>query len=197
MVVASTSQVYGNPSVRTPLNEDAPMMPENPYAVSKMSADLTALLYAKRYAMPVMVARPANHIGPGQSTDFVVPAFASQVAAIAAGKREPVMKVGNLDSEREFTDVRDVAHAYRLLLEKGNPGQAYNIATDHFVKIRYILEKLCELAGAKPRIETDPNLFRPTDTQARLDASRIRNDVGWIPSIALDQTLKDILAACR
>ncbi|MBX7260014.1 MAG: GDP-mannose 4,6-dehydratase, partial [Candidatus Hydrogenedentes bacterium] len=138
---------------------------------------------------------PANHIGPGQAKDFVVSSFASQVAAIAAGKHEPVMKVGNLESEREFADVRDVVRAYRLILEKGTPGRAYNVATDHFVKIRYILDKLCELAGVKPTLEIDQALFRPTDTQARIDTTRIRTDVGWIPNIPLDQTLKDILAS--
>jgi len=194
-VMISTSQIYGNPPHRTPLDEDAPMMPEGPYGVSKMAADLTSLLYARRYGMPVMTARPANHIGPGQSPDFVVSAFATQVAAIAAGKREPVMKVGNLDSEREFTDVRDIVRAYRLLLEKGTPGRAYNIATDRFVKIRYLLETLCELAGVKPKLEIDPALFRPTDTQARISTARILADVGWSPQISLDQTLKDVLAS--
>jgi GDP-4-dehydro-6-deoxy-D-mannose reductase len=197
IVVASTSQVYGNPQHRTPLPEDAPMMPENPYAVSKMAADLTALLYAKRYGMHAVTARPANHIGPGQSTDFVVPAFASQIAAIAAGRHEPVMRVGNLESEREFTDVRDVASAYRLLLDKGKAGSAYNIATDRFVKIGDVLRKLCEQAGAQPRLETDPNLFRPTDTQARLETSRLRLETGWAPRYSLDDTLRDVLASCR
>ena len=194
-VMISTSQIYGNPPHRTPLDEDAPMVPEGPYAVSKMAADLTSLLYARRYGMPVMTARPANHIGPGQAPDFVVSSFATQVAAIAAGKREPVMKVGNLDSEREFTDVRDIVRAYRLLLEKGTPGRAYNIATDHFVKIRQVLEKLCDLAGVKPKLEIDQALFRPTDTQARISTARILADVGWSPKIPLDQTLKDVLAS--
>jgi GDP-4-dehydro-6-deoxy-D-mannose reductase len=177
------------------LSEDAALLPENPYAVSKVAADLTTLLYARRYNVPFMTARPANHIGPKQSTDFVVPAFASQVAAIAAGKRDPLMKVGNLESDREFTDVRDVCLAYRLILEKGTPGRAYNIATGRFVKIRFILEELCRQAGVTPKLETDPALFRPTDSQARLDTTRLRTETGWQPRFTLEQTLKDILAS--
>jgi GDP-4-dehydro-6-deoxy-D-mannose reductase len=194
LVFASTSQIYGNPAQAAPLTEDTPLQPQNPYAVSKMAADLTVLLYARRYQATFMSARPANHIGPQQSTDFVVPAFAAQLAAIAAGKCDPCMKVGNLDSEREFTDVRDVCLAYRLVLEKGTPGRAYNIAAGRCVKIRTILDELCKLTGVVPKLDTDPSLYRPTDVQARLDATRLRTEIGWQPRFTLEQTLKDVLA---
>jgi GDP-4-dehydro-6-deoxy-D-mannose reductase len=195
VLVVSTSQVYGNQPRGAPMDEDAPLAPESPYAVSKMAADLMTLLYARRYGMHTMTARPSNHIGPGQSSDFVVPAFAAQVAAIAAGRSEPLMRVGNLESEREFTDVRDVAFAYRLLVEKGRGGFAYNIATDRFVKIGYILDTLCTFAGVKPKLETDPKLFRPTDAPPHLSTRRLIADTGWEPRVTLEQTLQDVLAA--
>lgn len=197
VLVVSTAQVYGQRAGPAPFDEDAPFAPESLYAVSKLAADLNALLYAKRYDLPAMTARPCNHIGPGQSPDFVVPSFARQLAAIAAGRAEPVLRVGNLASEREFLDVRDVASAYRLLLERGCPGAAYNVATGRFVTIQDVLDLLCRLAGVRPRIEIDPARFRPTDTQPRLDTAKLARDTGWQPRFTLEQTLADVYAATR
>jgi GDP-4-dehydro-6-deoxy-D-mannose reductase len=193
-VVVTSSQVYGPRRSEQPLAEDAEPRPDSVYAVSKLAADQCALLYAARYGMHVMTARPSNHVGPGQSLDFAVASFAAQVADIAAGRREPVLRVGNLESEREFADVRDVARAYRLLAEKGLASRAYNVATARFVRMRYILDHLCRLGGVSPRIEVDPARHRPTDTMPRLDTSRILADAGWSPGIELEQTLADILA---
>lgn len=197
LLVVSSSQIYGSAPSPEPLTEEAPAAPDSLYGVSKLAADLNSLLYARRYGMPVMTARPCNHIGPGQSTEFVASSFAQQLVAIAAGRREPVMKVGNLDSEREFMDVRDVARAYRLVIERGRAGQAYNVSTGRFVRIGYLLEKLAEYAGVRPRIEVDPARFRPTDVQPRLSAARIERDTGWRPTFALEQTLADIFAAAQ
>lgn len=191
----STSLIYGNKPRETPLDENANCEPDHAYGITKLSADLSTLLYHRRYGMPVMTVRPANHIGPGQSPDFVVPSFAKQLREIAAGKTEPRMSVGNLDSTREFTDVRDVARAYRLLLERGVAGSAYNLSSGRFVTIRWILDKLCEIAGVKPEIVVDPKFFRPTDTQPSLDWSRLARDTGWHPEIPLEQSLADIFAA--
>lgn len=197
ILVVSSSQVYGLQGSHRPLTEDDPMNPDNLYAVSKLAADLTALLYTRRYGMAVMTARPCNHIGPGQSADFVVPAFARQVNEIATGRCEPHMRVGNLESTREFLDVRDVVEAYRLILEKGQPGLAYNVGAGVSVHIGLLLEKLCELAGVKPVLEVDPQRFRPTDAHPVLDATRLRNHTGWQPRYSLDQTLADALAELR
>lgn len=194
-LVVSSAQVYGNTPRGQPLTEDDALEPDNLYGVSKVAADLMALLYARRYGLAVMTARPCNHIGPGQSTDFVVPAFAAQLKAIAAGQREPVMRVGNLESLREFADVRDVARAYRLLLESGTGGRAYNIATGKLVKIGDLLNQLCQVAGVQPAIEVEPKFYRPTDAQPALDTARIAADIGWAPQIPLERTLADILAA--
>ena len=192
ILVVTSAEVYGRSPSATPFTEETPMMPSNLYAVSKMAADLTVLLYARRYAMPVMTARPENHIGPQQSPRFVTTAFAGQAIRIARGEAEPVMRVGNLDSERDFTDVRDVARAYRLLIERGRPGEAYNIASGQPVRIRVVLDELCRIAGIKPEIKVDPTLFRPTDNSPSVDSSKIRLEVGWKTEIPLSETLRDI-----
>jgi GDP-4-dehydro-6-deoxy-D-mannose reductase len=195
VLMISTSQIYGNTQRPEPLKEDADCLPDHVYGVTKLSADLTTLLYHRSRGMHTMTARPANHIGPGQSPDFVVPSFAKQLREIAAGRREPVIRVGNLDSIREFTDVRDVARAYQLLIEKGVGGSAYNIGCGRFVKIRWILDKLCEIAGVEPEVVVDPALYRPADALPGLDITRIREDIGWAPEIPLEQSLADIHAA--
>lgn len=197
VLVISSAEVYGMRNCSRPLTEDDPMEPENLYAVSKQAADLTALLYTRRYGMQVMTARPCNHIGPGQSADFVVPAFARQVNEIATGRSEPRMRVGNLESTREFLDVRDVVEAYRLILEKGRPGQAYNVGAGGSVRVGLLLEKLCHLAGIQPRLEVDPQRYRPTDARPVMNASRLREHTGWKPRLSLDQTLADALAELR
>jgi GDP-4-dehydro-6-deoxy-D-mannose reductase len=194
LLAVTSSQIYGNEPRPEPIREEDKCEPDNIYAVAKLAADYTTLLYHVRHGQFTMTARPANHIGPGQSPDFVLPSFVRQLHEIAAGKREPKMLVGNLDSIREFTDVRDVARAYRLLIENGKPGQAYNIASGRFVTIRWILGKLCEFAGVQPEIVVDPKLFRPTDEQPHIDFTRIQRDTGWCPEIPLEQSLADIYA---
>lgn len=189
----SSALVYGNRPRPAPIRETDPAEPDHLYGVTKLTADLTVLLYARRYGMHALSARPCNHIGPGQSADFVVPSFARQVAAIRDGRQPPVMRVGNLDSEREFADVRDVARAYRLLVEKGSPGRTYNVATGRRVRIGWLLETLFAHAGIRPRVETDPALYRPTDAQPLLDTSAIRADTGWEPVIRIEDTLRDVL----
>jgi GDP-4-dehydro-6-deoxy-D-mannose reductase len=197
LLVISSAQIYGVRAGEPPQDEDAPFAPGSLYAVSKLAADLTTLLYARRYGMAAITARPCNHIGPGQSIEFVVPSFARQVADIAAGRQPALMKVGNLQSEREFMDVRDVARAYRLILEQGQVGRGYNITTGRIVKIGYVLEELCRLAGVQPRIEINPARFRPTDSQPVLSAARLTRDTGWRPERRLEDTLADIYAAVR
>ena len=193
LLFVSTAQVYGLTARPTPIREDDPLRPVSLYAVAKAAADTTALLYARDYGLDIRTARPHNHIGPNQSPQFAVPAFARQVKAIRNGAA-PLMKVGNLDNRRDFTDVRDVAVAYRLLIEKGHSGAAYNIASGHEVRMGDILDQLCELAGVHPEIVTDPTLFRPTDQAPVLDCSRLRADTGWTPGLPLARTLADILA---
>lgn len=194
ILVVSSAEVYGlRPRPRL-VQEDDPLDPDNPYAISKAAADLMALLYARQHGLPVMTARPYNHIGPGQNTHFVVASFAAQLAAIAQGKAPALLKVGNLDSRRDFTDVRDVARAYRLLLAHGQPGRAYNLCSQKAISIRAILDTLCELSGVHPAVEVDPQLFRPAGERPGLDTTRIETDIHWKPEIPMTMTLRDIIA---
>ena len=193
MLVVTSAEVYGSHPAPAPLAEDAPYRPDNIYGVAKAAADHAALLYAAHHRLDVMVARPSNHIGAGQSKDFVSSSFASQLAAIAAGAA-PRMRVGNLDQRRDFTDVRDVARAYALLLERGRAGLAYNIASGRMIPVRDILDTLCDIARVRPQVEVDPALFRPNENRPSYDTARIRAHVGWQPEIPLRQTLETVYA---
>lgn len=192
ILCVSSAHVYGMKARSTPIREDDNLAPDTVYAVSKAAADQLVRIYFSQYGLNTMVARPHNHIGPGQSPNFAIPAFASQVKAIRDGA-QPVMKVGNLDNRRDFTDVRDVARAYRLLLETGVPGRAYNITSGRETRIGDILDLLCKLAGVKPEITRDETLYRPLDQNPVLSIERIRRDTGWEPRIPIEQTLADIL----
>lgn len=193
VLVISSAEVYGRQSGQRPVNENDPFYPDNPYAVSKAAADRITLLYARQYSMHTMVARPGNHIGPGQSPNFAVASFATQLGAIAAKKCPAVIKVGNLDNKRDFTDVRDVARAYRLLIEKGRPGEAYNIASSRETSLRTILDRLCEITGTKPDIEVAPERYRQPEKRPQLDTAKIAHEAGWKPEITLATTLRDIM----
>jgi len=194
ILVISSAQVYGSTGSVRAVSENKPIAPVSMYAISKATADLTTLAYARQFNMHTMTARPNNHTGPGQSARFAVPSFARQVKAIARGESEPVIKVGNLESERYFIDVRDVARAYRLLIEKGRPGEAYNISSQNRIKIGTLLDNICSLAGIKPQYIVDPEKFRPTDSSPILDISKLQNVTGWKPEIDLFKTLRDILS---
>ena len=193
VLVVTSAEVYGSHPAPAPLAEDAPYRADNIYGVAKAAADQSALLYAAHHRLQVMVARPSNHIGAGQSKEFVSSAFAAQLAGIAAGAA-PVIRVGNLDQRRDFTDVRDVARAYALLLEQGLPGHAYNIASGRMLAVRTIFDTLCDIAQVRPQVEIDPALFRPTDDRPSYDTTRIRAHVGWQPEIPLRQTLETVYA---
>lgn len=198
ILVVSTAQVYAfEETAAQPLTEDAEIRPTGIYAISKAAADLATLGFGVHHGMHTMTARPNNHIGPGQSPSYAAPSFALQVAEIAAGHREAVMAVGNLDCMRDFTDVRDVARAYRLLLEKGEAGKAYNIGKGRLVSVRTLLDTLCGLAGIAPEIRIEPNRFRPTNASPLLDTSRLTERTGWRPAIPLARTLGDMLDEAR
>lgn len=194
-VIVTTAQVYGAPADTGPIKEDTPFAPSTEYGRSKAEADKAALDYAGRYGMHIITVRPNNHTGPGQSPKFVVPSFASQIKAIARGEQDPVISTGNLESIRDFSDVRDITRAYRLLVEKGRPGEAYNVSAGNMMSVRSILNKLCELAKVRPKIEIDRHKYRPTDRSPLLDTSKIVTDTGWEPVFTIDQTLQDMLAA--
>ncbi|MDD5677332.1 MAG: GDP-mannose 4,6-dehydratase [Kiritimatiellae bacterium] len=194
ILVVSSAEVYGLRARPRPVREDDPLDPDNPYAISKAAADRMALLYARQHGLKVMTVRPYNHIGPGQNPRFVVASFATQLAAIARGQAPAVLRVGNLDSRCDFTDVRDVACAYRLLLERGRQAQAYNLCSQKATTIRAILDQLCDLSGAHPAVEVDPQRYRPAGERPALDTTRIETEIHWKPEIPISATLRDILA---
>jgi len=195
ILVISSAEVYGQvDSSDIPIDEDTPFRPVNPYAVSKITQDFMGLQYHLGYGMDVVRVRPFNHIGPGQTYQFVTSAFAKKIAEIEKGKREPVLEVGNLEAKRDFTDVRDMVKAYVLLMEKGKSGDAYNVGLGKSYKISKILEILLSMSDKKIIVKKSPELLRPSDNPNLLcDNSKIAKLTGWKPEIALKQTLKEIL----
>lgn len=194
VLYVSTAQVYGCSTApdSLPVAEDAPLYPVSLYAISRVAAEAAARAYWKYRGLRVMVARPANHTGPGQSVKFVAPSFIAQAREIAAGTRGG-FTVGNLDSVRDFSDVRDVVAAYRAILEKGAPGETYNASSAPRITIGALLGKVKALAGVEAPAKVDPGLFRPTDFALVLDTAKLRA-LGWRPARTLDETLADMLA---
>jgi GDP-4-dehydro-6-deoxy-D-mannose reductase len=196
VLVVSSAEVYGvvRPE-QLPLNEQTPAAPASPYAASKLAAEAVALQAWRGFDQPVLVVRPFNHIGPGQSPNFFVPALAKR---IVEAKRSGAgsLSVGTLSTRRDFTDVRDVVGAYRLLVERGEPGTVYNVCSGRDVAMAEVAAQLLELAGADLTFETDPALVRPVDVPVlRGDASLLRSTTGWEPTIPLATTLADVLSS--
>lgn len=193
--VACSSEEYGtcHPE-HMPLREDMPLRPCSHYAVSKVAQETLGLMYYEAFGWRVFATRGFNQAGPGQSPDFAVSSFARQIAMIEAGACEPVLKVGNLEARRDFTDVRDTVRAYRMLMQSGGAGVAYNVCTGVARPMSELLETLLSLSGASITVEPDPARQRPSDIPLLYgDNSRVREDVGWQPSIPLEQTLRDTL----
>jgi len=198
-LVIGSNEEYGAPKPEElPQTERSPLRPNNPYAVSKVGQDYMGLQYHLTYGLSVVRVRPFNHTGPGQSTRFVVPAFASQIARIEAGLQEPVMNVGNLSTARDFTDVRDIVRAYHLAVSKGEPGEVYNVASEHPQAIETLLDTLLEYANVEIRVEKDPERYRPADVPVVYgSAEKFRSQTGWEPEIPFEETLRDTLAYWR
>lgn len=195
IVVVTSADVYSKITPEMlPLTEKTEQQPGHPYGISKVAAGRLVAVYWERYQLPVVEARPFNHIGPRQTTGFVVPDFASQLASIKLGLQAANMSVGNLDAQRDFTDVRDVARAYADLADHGQPGQSYLICSGRPVPIRYLLDTLVDLSGVEAKISYDPARMRPSDTPVVYGShERITADTGWQPEIAIEQSLADAL----
>jgi GDP-4-dehydro-6-deoxy-D-mannose reductase len=196
VLVVSSAEVYG--TVRPdqlPLTEESPSAPVTPYAASKAAAEAVALQAFRGYGQPVIVVRPFNHVGPGQAPTFAVPALARRIVdALRAGTGE--LRVGTLTTRRDFTDVRDVVKAYRLLVAGAEPGVTFNVCSGHDVEIAEIARQLLALAGADLTVVTDPDLVRPVDVPVlRGSPARLHEATGWKPEIPLETTLADVLAA--
>jgi GDP-4-dehydro-6-deoxy-D-mannose reductase len=196
VLVVSSAEVYGIVTAeQLPLDEHSPTVPASPYAASKLAAEAVALQAWRGYGQAVTVVRPFNHIGPGQSPNFFVPALAKRIVeARRAGTG--TLPVGTLTTRRDFTDVRDVVRAYRLLIESGEPGGVYNVCSGRDVSMAEVAQNLLRLAGAELELVTDPTLVRPVDVPVlRGDASRLHRATGWEPVIPLATTLADVLAS--
>ena len=199
LLYVSSGDVYGAvPEAELPVNESRWPEPRNPYAVSKFSAETLCMQWYRSERMDVIVARPFNHIGPGQDVRFVVPALARQAASIAAGLQDPTLTVGDIDVTRDFSDVRDVVSAYAALLCRGVSGRTYNVCSGREVTIRSILHSLCALAGVDPVITQDSSRLRPSE-QRRMVANcgRLREETGWESAVPLETSLQQILDQFR
>jgi GDP-4-dehydro-6-deoxy-D-mannose reductase len=213
VLLVSSAEVYGAVTpADLPVSEDAPFRPVTPYAASKAAAELAGLQAYLGRGLEVVRARPFNHTGPGQGTGFVVPALARQVAEAAlsdpkgatgatgatGGQDTKILHTGNLTARRDFTDVRDVVRAYRLLIERGAAGEVYNVCSGRSVLLEDLAKRLLAQAGLDLTIEVAPDRLRPVDVpDMRGDPGRLKEATGWQPTIDLDQTLGDVLAYWR
>lgn len=184
--------VTNNPAASEPIDELFPLGPTSPYAVSKVLQDLLGYAYARSYDLDIIRVRPFNHIGERQSPEFAVSAFAKQIVAIERGE-QPELSVGNLETVRDFTDVKDMALAYILLMEKGQKGEVYNIGSGHGYKMREIVHMLIQLATTDIKIVEDQKKFRPADVPTAIaNASKLR-ELGWEPTHAINETVSRII----
>ena len=192
LVVASSAEVYGAvPEAELPAREDRELRPGSPYALTKAAVERICL------PLGAVAVRSFNLIGPGQSAKFALPSFAAQLAAIAAGREEPVLRVGNLTSRRDFVHVDDGADAYALLVERGEPGGVYNVARGEAVELDAALRRLIRISGVEVEIRRDPDRMRPADVPVLCgDAGRLRA-LGWRPRRGFDRALEAIWEDAR
>lgn len=193
--IAGSSEEYGmvHPD-EVPMKESNPLRPLSPYAVSKVTQEMLAYQYRQSYGIRSIVSRGFNHSGPRRGENFVDSSFARQIALIEKGKQEPVIYVGDLSSKRDFTDVRDMVRAYWLLLEKGTPGEVYNIGSGNTRTMQDVLNKLLSLSKVSVEVRVDPTRLRPSDVMILwADASKFMEATGWKPTIPYDRTLSDLL----
>ncbi|HKI19301.1 MAG TPA: GDP-mannose 4,6-dehydratase, partial [Isosphaeraceae bacterium] len=198
VILVGSGVCYGNPAPEfIPVREDCPLRPNNPYAASKAAVDLLGIQHHLAYGTDVVMVRPFNHAGPRQSSRYVLAALALQVAEVESGRRD-CLEVGNLDVVRDFTDVRDVVCAYRLLARDGKPGEVYNLGSGRGTKIADALEHLRSLANGPVPVRVDAGRVRAVDQPLLVaDPTKLRDAVGWAPSFTIEQTLADMLDFCR
>lgn len=177
-----------------PVKEDTLLRAGNIYAVTKACQGMLGEVYSRAYGMDIIMVRAFNHIGPKQAPQFVISDFCRQVSRIEKGLSEPVMYVGNLSAQRDFTDVRDIVRAYEMLMRKGKSGETYNVGSGKAVSIEAMLNKILSHSEVKIDVRTDPSKLRPSDVPViAADISKITADTGWIPEISVDETIINIL----
>ncbi|MFW6131660.1 MAG: GDP-mannose 4,6-dehydratase [Candidatus Aminicenantaceae bacterium] len=193
--VAGSSEEYGLVLTdEIPIKETNPLRPLSPYAVSKLSQDFLGFQYFQSYNLPVVRTRGFNHTGPRRGDVFICSNFAKQIAEIEKKKRKPVIYVGNLDAQRDFTDVRDIVRAYWLSLEKGEAGEVYNIGRGEALTMREVLNQLLSISQADVEIKVDPSRLRPSDVPILIsDCTKFKKISGWKPRLPFSQSLEDLL----
>jgi GDP-4-dehydro-6-deoxy-D-mannose reductase len=195
VLIPGSAMVY-RPST-TPIPEDHDLLPPNPYGLSKLAQELLAVR-ALADGIDVRIGRAFNHIGPRQDPEFAASGFARQIAEIEAGRREPRIVVGNLSAEREAIDVRDTVRAYRAILERGSSGRPYNVSSGRAYPVGEVVGRLINKSRVAVHVRVDAARFRPNDIPTLVgDPSRIRDEIGWTPSIPLERTLDDMLEYWR
>lgn len=198
LVIVGSSDEYGNlREAGVSVNEETPMKPMNPYAISKDAQEKLGKAYVKAYGMKVCMTRSFNHGGAGQRTGFMIPDFAQGIVKVERGESEAV-SVGNLASKRDFTHVKDIVRAYRLIAEKGVPGEVYNVGSGKTYSAGDVLDKMIALARCPIPVRPDPARMRPSDTPVICcDNGKLRNDTGWEPEHSLEEILEDTLEYYR
>ena len=193
--IACSSEEYGLVyKNEVPIKETNPLRPLSPYAVSKVAQDLLGYQYYQSYKMFIIRTRGFNHTGPRRGEQFVISNFAKQIAQIEKGKQKPVIEVGNLNAIRDFTDVRDMVIGYWLALQKGKPGEEYNICSGKGITIKNMLQLLLKFTKKKITIKQDPRRLRPSDVEILIgDCGKFKRQTGWEPRISFEKTLKDLL----
>jgi GDP-4-dehydro-6-deoxy-D-mannose reductase len=199
VLVVGTAEEYGRViESDLPINEEVPLNPVSPYAISKIAQDYLGLQYFLSYQLPVIRVRPFNHTGDRQAPVFVVPAFAKQIAEIEKGVQPTTIKVGNLQARRDFTDVLDMVNAYFLAMEIGQVGEVYNLGKGVSVKIEDLLNELLKLSSTKINVQQDPDRMMPSDVPNMIcDSTKFRKLTGWVPEIPFRETLKRVLEYWR
>lgn len=197
--VACSSEEYGlvHPD-EVPITEESPLRPLSPYAVSKIAQDFMAYQYHQSYGIKTIRTRAFNHTGPRRGEVFVCSNFAKQIAEIELGLREPVVYVGNLEAQRDFTDVRDMVRGYWLAVTKGRPGELYQLCSGRAWPIRKVLDFLINISKAKVEVKEDPHRMRPSDVPLLLGSyEKFHQETGWEPEIPLEVSLSDLLVYWR
>lgn len=190
-----SSEEYGNNA--EPLSEDTVLAPQNPYAVAKASQEMLGRLYAQNMGGEVVMTRSFNHIGPGQSTRFVIPSFIKQLVDISKGA-ENKMLVGNINVARDFTDVRDVVDAYYKILHHGKNGEVYNVCSGTANTLKGIIKIAEDILNIHANIIVDPQRLRPNETDLVLgNNNKLKTELNWLPKYNVEQTIKDIIATIK
>ncbi|HEY7727757.1 MAG TPA: GDP-mannose 4,6-dehydratase [Candidatus Eisenbacteria bacterium] len=198
VLLVGSADAYGSGAPGERLREDAPLRPQNPYAVSKAAADALGELYATSFALRVVRTRTFSHTGPGQRPRFALASFADQLARMDAGLLPPEVHVGNLDGVRDYGDVRDVVRAYELLLTRGEPGEVYNVCTGVGHPLSELLQQLIRISGVRADVIRDPERVRARDAGHLVgDPARLAAQTGWRPGIPIEQTLNDLYRDAR